>query len=100
MTGLSAEPASVLKDMVVPPDYIKHNSVYLLVRDFMNCVKSRHRPAAGIDIAFQGDVTCILADMAMRLNAPLRWDLREECFINNDVANRLRSRAMRSPWQV
>ncbi len=98
--GISAEPASLLDDMDVPPDYRENEAIYALFRNFLDCVRNRNRPAAHIEHAAQVDMTCIIADMAVRLGKPLAWDIRQERFLNNETANRLRTRAMRSPWQA
>jgi hypothetical protein len=36
----------------------------------------------------------------MVLGRKLQWDPVNEAFVNDDVANRLRTRAMRSPWSL
>ena len=96
---ISAEPASLLKNLGEAPD-ARSESTADLQRDFLRCVRSRGKPLAGIDHAAQTDIACIIGDMAVRLGTRLRWDLQEERFLNNDTANRLRTRAMRSPWQA
>ncbi len=63
-------------------------------------MKSRNKPIADIEHSAQVDMTCIIGDMAVRLGTPLEWDIRQERFLNNETANRLRTRAMRSPWQA
>ena len=97
--GISAEPVSLLKDLGMPPDG-RFNSGAALFRNFLDCVKSRNKPVADIEHAAQVDMTCIIGDMAVRLGSPLEWDIRQERFLNNETANRLRTRAMRSPWQA
>jgi hypothetical protein len=39
-------------------------------------------------------------DICLDLKRSLKWDPVKEEFIGDDEANRLRSRAMRAPWQV
>ncbi|MHC4241940.1 MAG: hypothetical protein ACYSU4_06020 [Planctomycetota bacterium] len=38
--------------------------------------------------------------MCLRLGRKLRWDPENERFLNDDIANRMLSRAMRSPWSL
>jgi len=52
------------------------------VRNFLDCVKSRHQT------------------VAKWLKRDLRYDPVKEEFLNDDEANRLRSRAMRAPWII
>jgi hypothetical protein len=36
----------------------------------------------------------------MMLGRKLRWDPAKEEFVGDEMANRLRSRAMRAPWSL
>jgi predicted dehydrogenase len=44
------------------------------VRNFLDCVKSRQRPAADIEIGFNSSLPCLLAVMAVRQGRTLTWD--------------------------
>ena len=41
-----------------------------------------------------------LGPLGLVLGRPLRWDPATEEFVGDDLANRLRGRAMRSPWSL
>jgi hypothetical protein len=43
---------------------------------------------------------CNLGQIGMVLGRKLRWDPVKEEFVGDDMANRLRGRAMRSPWAL
>jgi len=96
---IAAQPESMLQDLGMAPD-TRINAELAMVRDFLNCVRTRNTPAAGIDPAVSADQACVIAEMAVRLGKPLRWDQRHERFIDSGEANRLRVRTMRSPWRV
>jgi len=51
-------------------------------------------------VAAQSHIACHAATLAWRLGRKLQFDPQSEMFIDDDDANRLRSRAMRDPWQV
>ena len=70
------------------------------VRNFLDCVKSRGQTISGIDAAVRVDTVCHLSDIATQLELRLTWDPKHERFTNNDTANRLLVRAMRSPWHL
>ena len=58
-----------------------------------------------LDTAVRSDTICHLDDIAIRLGrsplrGKLRWDPQKEEFINDDQANRMLTRPMRSPWKV
>jgi hypothetical protein len=36
----------------------------------------------------------------MTLKRKLRWDPENECFVNDEQANQMLSRATRSPWRL
>ncbi len=70
------------------------------VRNLLDCVKSRAETICPIDVAVQADIICHISDIAIRLEQKLRWDPKNEHFVNNNAANRRLSRPMRSPWTV
>lgn len=70
------------------------------VRDFLNCVKSRRTPVTPAEVAHRTMTTNLIMDICLDLKRSLKWDPVKEEFIGDDEANRLRSRAMRAPWQV
>jgi hypothetical protein len=43
---------------------------------------------------------CLAADICEQLKRSLKFDLHKAEFVGDAEANRLRSRAMRAPWQV
>ena len=48
-----------------------------------------------------GDALCHIADVAIRLERPLKFDFKTERFLNDDAANqRLKARPMRKPWHL
>lgn len=70
------------------------------VREFLNCVRSRQQPTSPAEIAHRSNTVCQVANICRRLNRPVRWDPATESFVNDEQANRLRSRVMREPWQI
>lgn len=67
-------------------------------RNFLECVKSRRETISPIEAAVRSDTICHLDDIAIRTGRKLRWDPVQERFVNDEGANRLLSRALRSPW--
>jgi hypothetical protein len=68
------------------------------VRDFFNCIKSRHQPVANPVVMHRSMSTVHAANICMWLKRNMRYDPVKEEFVNDPEANRLRSRAMRAPW--
>ncbi len=70
------------------------------VRDFFNCVKSRARTAANEDVMRRSHIACHAAALAWKLGRKLTFDPLAEEFVNDEDANRMRTRAVREPWTV
>jgi len=67
--------------------------------DFVKCVKSRKDPYFPVDIGHRVSTVCHLANIAIRLERKLKWDPKAEKFENDESANAMLSRTMRSPWK-
>ena len=97
--AIEAEPKSLLNERIGPEEtHLANSSDH--AGNFLDCVKSRRTPVSSIDSAVRTDTVCHLSDIAMRLSRRLRWDPKAERFIDDDQANRMLSRAMRSPWHL
>lgn len=70
------------------------------IRDFLDCVKSRRQPASSAGVVAQSHIACHAAYIAWQLGRKLRFDPVKEEFIDDDEANRMRSRALREPWHI
>ena len=70
------------------------------VRDFLDCVKSRGKPACNSTVARYGHVACHAAAIAWKLGRKLRFDPIKEEFIGDEEANRMRSQPRRAPYTL
>ena len=68
------------------------------MRNFLDCVKSRQEPVANPRVMHHSMTTVHAANVCMWLKRDLQYDPVKEEFINDDEANRFRSRAMREPY--
>jgi len=68
--------------------------------NFLDCIRTRRKPAADVEIGCRTVTVCHLANIAHALGRPLRWDPVKEEFPNDAQANRFLSRAHRGPWQI
>jgi len=68
--------------------------------DWLNAIRTRTKPICDIEIGCRSVSVCHLGNIAYRLGRPLKWDPQREVFVNDSHANRLLSRAMRSPWHL
>ena len=67
-------------------------------RNFFDCIKSRRATAANPKVMRHSHVACHAAAIAWMLKRKVTIDPATETFVNDEQANRLRSRAMREPW--
>jgi predicted dehydrogenase len=68
------------------------------VRNFLDCVKSREQPIAGLESAHRVATVCHLANISLRLGRGLRWDPAREEIIGDAEAERMLVRTYRGPW--
>jgi myo-inositol 2-dehydrogenase / D-chiro-inositol 1-dehydrogenase len=69
-------------------------------RNFIDCVKTRKQPYFPAEIGHRCCSLLHLGNISMKLGRKLYWDPDKEEFLNDDAANRKRSREMRSPWML
>jgi predicted dehydrogenase len=93
---IDAHPRSLLGNLGFPGGYPADNHV----RAFLDCVKTRTEPVSNAETAHRSISACHVANMCKRLGRPIKWDPITETVIDDDEANRLRSRAYREPWYL
>jgi len=94
-----AEPKSVLDSGLGP------NETHLYKSDdhkgnFLDCIRTRAETVAPVEIGHRSISVALLGEIAMLTERKLKWDPQKEIFLNNDQANRMLSRPMRSPWHL
>ncbi|HPS55049.1 MAG TPA: Gfo/Idh/MocA family oxidoreductase [Sedimentisphaerales bacterium] len=94
---LEAEPASLLTEYIGPNErHLGRSPDHH--RNFLDCVKTRQKPFACAEIGHRTGTICHLLNIAMLTNRKLKWDPHTEQIINDDAANSMVRRTMRSPW--
>lgn len=97
--GMDASPKSLLKSVIGPGEIHLYKSTDH-TRNFLDCVRSRKKTITPAEVAHHSIMPGFLGSIAMRLGRKLQWDQKQERFINDDEANRMLSRPMRSPWRL
>ena len=90
-------PQSLLKTPLTPDDehlYTSNNHH----RNFFECMRTRRDPVAHVEAGHTATTLTLVADIATRLGRELTWDWKTERFVNDDQANQMLQRPMRSPW--
>ena len=70
------------------------------VRNFLSCIKTRKQTVGNPEITHRTMTTVHCANIAQWLGRDLTWDPVKEEFVNDEQANRLRSRPSREGWQI
>lgn len=99
-TGRTAVYPDSLRPQLAPPPAERGTAPKNHVRNFLDCVKSRAKPAANEDIMARSHIACHAAAIAYRLGRKVTFDPAKEEFIGDEEANRMRTRSMREPWTV
>jgi predicted dehydrogenase len=68
------------------------------MRNFLEAIRTRGRPICDIEEGHISTASCILANLALRLNRTLTWDAQQQRVVGDDEANRLLRRPYREPW--
>lgn len=66
--------------------------------NFLECVLSRKKPNADVEIGARTVSVCHLGNIAYWLQRPLRWNPEAERFVGDADADRWLQRAYREPW--
>lgn len=66
--------------------------------DLLAAVDARSKPVADIEEGCISTISCILANLAMKTGRTLTWDAARQTIVDDAEANRLLTRAYRSPW--
>lgn len=90
-----AHPESLQKELPDPTGRVRGLDVSAHSRNFFDCIRSRDTTAANADVMRRSHVACHAAAIAWILKRKLRLDPVKEEFIDDDQANRLRSRPAR-----
>jgi hypothetical protein len=65
---------------------------------FLECIKSRKRPEADVEVGHYASNPGHLMNIAMRVGRRARWDPKAEQFIDDADANALVTKKYREPW--
>jgi predicted dehydrogenase len=70
------------------------------IQNWLDCIRSRSLPRANAESTCNAHVTSHCAYIACQLGRKVTWDPAKRAFVNDEEANRMRSRAYREPWRL
>jgi hypothetical protein len=68
------------------------------LQNWLDCMRTRERPVADVEIGHRTATICHLINIARELGRPLRWDPEKEQFLDDPEANALLDRPRRPPY--
>ncbi len=77
-----------------------HKQTTKHVRNFLDCIKSRKKCNADIEIGHRSNTMCLLANIAYKTKSLIEWDLKEERITNNHTLNQYLHYEYRAPWKL
>lgn len=96
---VDAYPKPLLRERIGPDEIHLYKSANHL-GNFFDCVRSRGRTAAPVEVGHRSTTICCLGEIAMKLGRKLKWDPERERFVNDAEADRMLGRSYRVPWQL
>jgi hypothetical protein len=96
--AIKAHPESILKSTIGPGEI--HLPLKSEKRDFIDAVKTRGQTLEDAEVGHRTTSLCQLGHIAIQVGQKLKWDPDAERFTNDETANRLLRRPMRSPWRL
>ena len=97
--GLVANPPELLKSIDVPP-IVNSEANAAHVKDFIDCIKSRKKPAADINIGHRSATVCHLGNIAVRTGKKINWDPKKETIPGNSEAASWLTKEYRRPYSL
>jgi predicted dehydrogenase len=76
------------------------NSTATLVRNFLDCTKTREKPFCSLEDGHRSTSFAHLANIALATRERLQWDPAKEQFLNSEAANQLLHYEYRKPWKL
>jgi predicted dehydrogenase len=96
---LSSEPESIVKEPLGEKDVHLYESPGHH-RDWLNCVRSRKRPIADVEIGARSVALVILGNLAYWNHRKLQWDPQAWKFTGDPETNQWLDRERRDPWAL
>jgi len=85
------------KDLV---DGSSSDSTTQLIRNFLDCVKTRNVPLCPLEEGHRSTSFAHLANIALATGERLQWDAAKERFTNSEKANQMLHYEYRKPWKI
>ncbi len=96
---LTSEPESLIKTPIGKDEVHLYESPGHH-RDWLDCIKTRKKPLADVEIGARSVTVCHLGNLAYWYRRTLHWDPEKWQFVDDAQANTWLERPRRDPWQL
>jgi predicted dehydrogenase len=97
--GIVANPPELLKDVEVPK-IVNSQANTKHVNNFLDCVKSREKPAADISIGHSSATVCHLGNIAVRSGKKITWNPKTETIEGDSDGAKWLTKEYRAPYKL
>ena len=70
------------------------------IANWLDCIKSRQKPIADVEIGHRSVTVCHLCNIAREVGRKIKWDPQQEQIVGDEQANRLLSRPRRKGYEL
>jgi predicted dehydrogenase len=96
---VASDPPQIAKEPTKPDEIHLYKSDNHM-RNWLECIRSRQRPAADVEIGHRSATVCHLGNIARWVGRKLTWDPAKEEFIGDAEANQQLDRRRRKPYEL
>jgi predicted dehydrogenase len=97
---MEAETLNLETNDVLLADKSYRNSTANLIRNFLDCIKSRETPMSTLEIGHRSTSLAHMASISLATGERLKWDPVKEVFTNSGAANKMLQYEYRTPWKL
>jgi len=101
---LKGEPVDALKDNPLSEEFMsklfKGEKPGNHMANFFDCLKTREQPISDVHTHHRAMTTCHLANIAIRLGRPLKWDPEKQEIVGDAEARKMQSREQRKGYEI
>jgi myo-inositol 2-dehydrogenase / D-chiro-inositol 1-dehydrogenase len=98
--GVYGAPVEELADNPLPENRWKVAQSGDHMQNFFECVRTREKPVAPVEVEHRTVTTCHLTNLSLRLDRKLTWDPVAEQIVGDDEANAMLSREQREGYEI
>ncbi len=98
--SVKSDPPEIVTEAMKASGYQPGGETPEHLANWIECIKSREKPVADVEIGHRSTTVCHLGNIARWAGRPLKWDPAAERFVGDDQANTLLAREQRKGYEI